>query len=68
MNDAQYTDLKADIRRLLDIDLDAYKVKQMRRRLESFVRRTSQEDVEGFRKVMLGVIGSAEDRKRFERR
>ncbi|MCH8815346.1 MAG: chemotaxis protein CheR [Chloroflexi bacterium] len=48
MNETQYTVLKGEILRLLDIDIDCYKSKQMRRRLESFVKRKSQGDVEGF--------------------
>ena len=42
MNDTEYFYLKQQIRELLDIDIDAYKGQQMRRRLDMFVaRRTS---------------------------
>ena len=42
MNETEYFYLKQQIRALLDIDIDAYKGAQMRRRLETFVaRRTS---------------------------
>jgi chemotaxis protein methyltransferase CheR len=37
MQDAQYERLKGTIARLLDIDIDAYKAQQMRRRIEQFV-------------------------------
>lgn len=38
MDDRSYSYLKRQLAELLDIDLDAYKTKQMRRRLEAFVR------------------------------
>ena len=37
MNDREYSYLKKKIHELLQIDIDAYKPEQMRRRLESFV-------------------------------
>ena len=37
MNDKEYSYLKHKIRKLLKLDIDAYKVTQMRRRLEAFV-------------------------------
>ena len=37
MNDKEYAYLKQKIRKLLKLDVDAYKVTQMRRRLEAFV-------------------------------
>ena len=39
MNETEYAFLKQKIRELLDIDIDAYKSDQMRRRLETFVGR-----------------------------
>jgi len=39
MNDAEYTLLKKRINELLSINIDAYKVQQMRRRLDAFVSR-----------------------------
>jgi chemotaxis protein methyltransferase CheR len=42
MNDQEYTLLKAKVLKLLDIDLDAYKSTQMRRRLDSFVAHNSK--------------------------
>ena len=41
---------------------------EQRARIARAYREAGTEAVEGFRKVMLGVIGSAEDRERFERR
>ncbi len=41
MNETEYSLLKKKIRELLNIDIDAYKSKQMRRRLEGFVARKS---------------------------
>lgn len=38
MNDKEYSYLKQKIRKLLKLDIDAYKVTQMRRRLEAFVK------------------------------
>lgn len=41
MNEADYATLTHRIRRLLGVDIDAYKSQQMRRRLESFVSRNA---------------------------
>ncbi|MEZ4501165.1 MAG: protein-glutamate O-methyltransferase CheR [Dehalococcoidia bacterium] len=41
MDDATYEQLKKRIGQLLDLDLDAYKQRQMRRRIETFVGRNS---------------------------
>ena len=41
---------------------------EQRARIARAYREAGAESVEGFRKVMLGIIGSEEDHKRFERR
>jgi DNA-binding MarR family transcriptional regulator len=41
---------------------------EQRARIARAYREAGAEAVEGFRKVMLGIIGGEEDRKRFERR
>ncbi len=41
---------------------------EQRARIARAYREAGAEAVEGFRKVMLGIIGAEEDRKRFERR
>jgi chemotaxis protein methyltransferase CheR len=45
VNDAQYFMVKKRVRDLLQIDLDAYKPQQMRRRIDRFVQRRAGDDV-----------------------
>lgn len=44
MQDATYTQLKQQIARLLDLDIDAYKQRQMRRRLDTWVEQHANGD------------------------
>jgi len=51
MNDREYGYLKLKIRQLLNIDIDAYKSHQMRRRLEAFVSRYAEDAMHFCRKM-----------------
>jgi DNA-binding MarR family transcriptional regulator len=58
--------------RLLDltdkgVELERQLSETQRARVANAYREAGAQAVEGFRKVMLGIIGSAEDRARFER-
>lgn len=44
MQDATYTQLKQQIARFLDLDIDAYKQRQMRRRLDTWVEQNANGD------------------------
>ncbi len=63
MNDAEYALVKRRIHELLDIDLEAYKVQQMRRRLDSFVARRATSSVAEFCRA-LGANAAALDELR----
>lgn len=52
MNDREYAYLSRKIRELLDIDLDAYKTAQMRRRLDSFIQKRGVENAFMFSKKL----------------
>lgn len=52
MDQMEYSYLKRKIRQLLDIDIDAYKSQQMRRRLEAFVARQGYDSAYGFCKML----------------
>lgn len=48
MNDLEYRCLKNKVQELTDIDLDDYKARQMRRRLDSFVARHNASDIAAY--------------------
>ena len=48
MNDQEYAHLRRKIQQLLGMDIDQYKEKQMRRRLEAFLARQAPDDIPGF--------------------
>ena len=48
MNDQEYAYLRRKVQQLLGIDIDQYKEKQMRRRLEAFVARQAPDDMPRF--------------------
>lgn len=48
MQEETYVQLKRQIARFLDLDIDAYKQRQMRRRLDTWVEQNARGDEEGF--------------------
>jgi len=52
MNDIEYSYLKHKIMKLTDIDLDAYKSRQMHRRLEGYVNKSSATDIAGYCRML----------------
>ncbi|MDY6892689.1 MAG: protein-glutamate O-methyltransferase CheR [Chloroflexota bacterium] len=52
MDDKEYSQLKTTILKLIDIDLEGYKSHQMRRRLEGFIARSKEPNVDSYCKML----------------